>query len=67
MKSLKIIGVVILGLWMLWVSWQLAGIKEIALEACGIASVGGMDQNGGIKVPVVCPALNDNEIKQQKK
>jgi hypothetical protein len=67
MNGLKLIGIVALLLWMAWVSLQLVNIKQIALEACGIASIGGQDKNGGIKLPVTCPDLDRNEVKYQTK
>ncbi|MBS0274968.1 MAG: hypothetical protein JSR55_11340 [Proteobacteria bacterium] len=65
MKALKIAGVVVLGLWMAWVTLQLHYIKSIALEACGIAAVGGVNSNGVLKIPVVCPDLANNEVKRE--
>lgn len=63
MKAFKIAAIVVVGLWMAWVTMQLYYIRKIALEACGIAAAHGMDTNGGIHVPVVCPDLNIDEIK----
>jgi hypothetical protein len=64
-KALKIFGMVFLGLWMIWVSKELIDIKEIAIEACGIAAVHGTDNNGGIHLPVICPDLTSDEAKRQ--
>jgi hypothetical protein len=59
----KIAAAILIGLWMLWMSWQMIVVKRIALEACGLAATGGMNENGGIKLPVVCPDLENSEVK----
>ena len=66
MKTLKVIGVAFLVVWMGWVSLTLIQIKAIALETCAIATVHGLDSNGGLHIPAVCPDLDYNEIKQGK-
>jgi hypothetical protein len=67
MNGLKLIAIIALLFWMAWVSLQLVNIKQIALETCGIVAVGGEGRNGGIKLPVICPDLDRNEVKQQTK
>ncbi|MDR3525815.1 MAG: hypothetical protein P4L57_00945 [Rhizomicrobium sp.] len=64
MKTLKTVGLVIVGIWMVWVSKEIIDIKTIAVETCGIAAAGGMDSHGGLHIPVVCPDLDRDEIKQ---
>jgi hypothetical protein len=66
MKAFKIMGIVVVGLWMAWVSMEIIEIKSIALETCGIALVGGEDNQGGLRVPVECPHLYYNEITRGK-
>jgi len=66
MRLLKTAGIVALVLWMAWASFTLIQVKSIALEACGIAAVHGVDADGGIRIPVVCPDLAYSEVKQAK-
>lgn len=62
MRALKIVGLAALVVWMAWVSLTLIQVKSIALEACGLAAVHGVDANGGIQLPVTCPDLDYNEV-----
>jgi hypothetical protein len=62
MKALKIAGLVLVAVWILWVSDELIRIRGIALEACALAASGPAGPDGGIHVPVTCPALNNNEV-----
>lgn len=62
MKAFKIICLFVLALWMAWVSLTLIQTKAIAIEACGLAATHGEDENGGIRLPVVCPDLYYNEV-----
>jgi len=62
-KTLKAARLIIVGIWMVWVSKEIIDIKTIAVETCGIAAAGGTDSHGGLHIPVVCPALDRNEVK----
>jgi hypothetical protein len=66
MKALKILSVAAFCLWIVWISIEVINIKAIALEACGIAAVGGIDSKGALHLPVTCPNLFYSEIKQEK-
>ena len=62
MSMLRIFLGFALALWMIWATLQLVQIKAIALEACGIAAGGGPNADGGIHIPVTCPALGYDEV-----
>ena len=62
---MKVVGIVMLILWIAWASWEILSVKEIALETCGLV-VTKMGTDGGFHVPVDCPALTHSEINQGK-
>jgi hypothetical protein len=64
-RALKVVGLTVLIMWAAWASLTLIQIKSIALEACGLA-VHGEDANGGISLPVECPALDYKEVRQAR-
>jgi hypothetical protein len=65
MKALKIVGVVVVAIWMAWMSVQILRLNAEVTETCAIAYGRNIQPDGGLKVPVVCPALEFNEIRKQ--
>jgi hypothetical protein len=63
MNAFQIVAVLVLIVWMAWVSLTLIQTKAIAIEACGLAASHGEDAHGGIRLPVICPNLDYGEAK----
>jgi hypothetical protein len=64
MKAIRTVGIVVLILWMAWISLEVERVKGIAIEACGIAWGRSLQPDGGLRLPVVCPDLGWNEAIQ---
>ncbi len=54
MKPLKIAGIVVVALWMAWVTFQLNRMYDLETEICGIAF--GKMPDGSLRFPLSCPA-----------
>ena len=54
MKVLKIVGLAVLGVWMIWVTFQLNRLYDLEIETCGIAF--GKEPDGRLRMPFACPA-----------
>lgn len=64
MKALKIAAVVIVALWMGWVTWKLLEIRSIAIATCGVvfADIEGWNLKNGHRPPMrphECPLVVD--------
>jgi hypothetical protein len=64
MRTLKIAGIIVLAVWMVWVSWKLLEIRSIAIATCGIvfADIEGWNLKNGHKPPAhprECPLMVD--------
>jgi hypothetical protein len=66
MKALKISALVVMALWMVWISLEIENTKNIAYEACAFAATATGHPAGSTPLPLICPDLNKNEVGPQQ-
>lgn len=58
MRALKIVSVIVIGVWMAWITWRIEQIRYIATQACGLAFAANERIGNKVTHPAPCPFID---------